>query len=159
VLAVLTCSIADLSEIALVLCVEFGAQFRIDRDQPVLATDFHAMAGEIDHRHVGAALIAAELKQRAAHVVECAIEQGRYRETESLQRGGNIGRVIARVQQRRSVLHLAMHVRRLYCNVNDIQVRSFILNGADTIRTCDLAFEPFSTRFSDRSTGCFPIGW
>ncbi|MGF6427790.1 hypothetical protein ABIE91_003010 [Bradyrhizobium elkanii] len=81
--------------------VGIALQFGIDRDQPVVAVDLHAVAGEVHRRHVGARGIAAECDQPAPHLVEACIGDERHGNAEALQRGCDIAGIIWRIGQRR----------------------------------------------------------
>jgi len=59
------------------------------------------MAGEIHHRHVGAAGGVSERDQAASHLVKAAIGDQRDRETEPFQCRGKVAGIIRRIWQRR----------------------------------------------------------
>jgi hypothetical protein len=58
----------------------------VDRQQPVVARDFDAMAGEIDQGHVGAFGIFAKIVERAPHAPQIPVGFENNLEAELLQR-------------------------------------------------------------------------
>jgi hypothetical protein len=66
--------------------VEVGRQLCVDRDQPVLAADFHPVTGKIDDRELHAARLSAEGDQRTPHVVKGRVGQCLDLEPEPLER-------------------------------------------------------------------------
>ena len=67
-----------------VRCVGILLQFRIDRDQPVFAADFHAVAGKEYRRHIGARRVAPERDKASPHLVKGGVGDKGHREAETI---------------------------------------------------------------------------
>ena len=78
-------------------------QLGIDRDQPVLAADLHAVAGKEHHRDLGPARALAELEQCTPHVVEGGISDAAHRKAQALERRRDVAGVVGRIGQHRHV--------------------------------------------------------
>ena len=82
---------------------EIGLELGIDRDEPVLAADLHAVAGEEHHGDFGRPRPLAEVDQRAPHVLERPIGDAAHREAETLERRRDVAGIVARVGKDRHV--------------------------------------------------------
>ena len=76
----------------------------IGRQQPVVAGDLDAVAGEIDQRHIGAGAVVAKILERAAHPLEVAVGLQRHLEAKLLEHVADRLGVVDRVVELADVL-------------------------------------------------------